>query len=59
MLSVVGHVEDKEGRLSAEEVCIDEESSGEVSQCILTLTIYSGGAYKMGLIFIRMRAKDE
>lgn len=49
MLSVVGHVEDKEGRLSAEEVCIDEESSGEVSRCNLTLTIYSGGRIRWDL----------
>ena len=48
MLSVVGHVEGKEGRLSAEEVCIGEDSSGEVSQCNWTLTIYSG-ASKMDL----------
>ena len=45
---MVGHVEDKEGRLSAEEVCIDEDSSGEVPQCNWTLTIYSG-AKKMDL----------
>ena len=41
MLSVVGHVEDKEGRLSAEEFCIGDDSSGELSQCIWTFTIYS------------------
>ena len=49
MLSVVGHVEDKEGRLSAEEVRIDEDSSGELSQCNWTLTIYSG-ASKINLL---------
>ena len=39
--SVVGHVEDKEGRLSAEELRIVGDSSGESPQCMWTLTIYT------------------
>ena len=42
VVSVVGHVEDKEGMLSPEEVCIVIEgyTSRESPQCIWTFTIY-------------------
>ena len=39
--SVVGHVEEREGRLSAEEFGIVGDSSGESPQCRWILTIYT------------------
>ena len=44
MVSVAGHVEDKEGRLSADEFFIVGDSSEELAQGgrTFTFTIYSG-----------------
>ena len=64
--SVVGHVEEREGRLSAEELRIVGDSSGESPQCMWTFTIYSltivsgtcMGARRCGL-FCTSTSEDE
>ena len=54
MVSVVGHVGDKEGTLSAEESCIlVGDGSGKCPQCICTFTIYYRLNVDKGIMIMR------